>query len=62
MNGTEFPLAYLFLQNNWQCGEGIHTAVIQNFLTKLHEEMNPKFLLTDKDLPKSMLYGSPGKI
>ena len=28
MNGTGFPLAYMFLENNGRCGEGIRTAVI----------------------------------
>ena len=49
MNGTGFHLAYLFLENG-KCGEGIRTAVVQDFLTKLRGEgINPKFLLSDKD-------------
>lgn len=50
VNGAGFPLAYLFLENNGKCGEGIRTTVIQTFLTKLREEgIQPEFLLTDKD-------------
>lgn len=50
MNGTGFPLAYMFLENNGRCGEGIRTAVIQNFLTTLRDAgIRPEFLLTDKD-------------
>jgi hypothetical protein len=50
VNGTGFPLAYLLLENNGRCGEGIRTSVIQAFLTKLREEeIQPEFLLTDKD-------------
>jgi len=50
MNGTGFPLAYLFLENNGQCGEGIRTTVIQKFLTKLRDiGIQPEFILTDKD-------------
>jgi hypothetical protein len=50
MNGTGFPLAYLFLENNGQCGEGIRTSIVQVFLTKLRDEgIHPQFLLTDKD-------------
>ena len=50
MNGTGFPLAYLFLENNGKCGDGIRTTVIQEFLMKLHDAgVQPEFLLTDKD-------------
>ena len=50
MNGTGFPLAYLFLENNGKCGDGIRTTIIQNFLTKLCDAgVQPEFLLTDKD-------------
>ncbi len=50
MNGTGFPLAYLFLENNGKCGEGIRTAIIQNFLSKMRDMgVYPEFILTDKD-------------
>ena len=50
MNGTGFPLAYLFLENNGKCGDGIRTTVIQNFLNKLRDMgLQPEFLLTNKD-------------
>src|SRR5437763_7536745 len=50
MNGTGFPLAYLFLENNGKCGEGIRTTIIQSFLSKLRDMgVCPGFILTDKD-------------
>jgi hypothetical protein len=50
MNGTGFPLAYLFLENNGKCGEGIRTAIIQTFFGKLRDMgVCPDFILTDKD-------------
>ena len=50
MNGTGFPLAYLFLENNGKCGEGIRTTIIQSFLSKLRDiGLHPEFILTDKD-------------
>ena len=50
MNGTGFPLTYLFLENNERCEEEIRTAIIQKFLTKLRDiGVQPEFLLSDKD-------------
>ena len=50
VNGTGFPLSYLFLENNGQCKEGVRTGVIQMFLTIFRDRgLQPKFFLTDKD-------------
>ncbi len=50
MNDIGFPLAYLFLENNGKCREGIRTKIIQTFLTKLHNMgIHPEFILIDKD-------------
>jgi hypothetical protein len=50
VNGTGFPLSYLFLENNGQCKERIRTGVIQKFFTIFQNQgLQPKFFLTDKD-------------
>ena len=50
MNGTGFPLSYLFVENNGQCKGGIRTGILQKFLTIFRNRgLNPTFFLTDKD-------------
>jgi hypothetical protein len=51
VNGTGFPLAYLFLENNGNCSGLIRTDTIAQFLIeiRLHKHIEPKFFLTDKD-------------
>ena len=50
MNGTGFPLSYLFVENNGQCKGGIRTGILQRFLTIfVIEGLNPTFFLTDED-------------
>ena len=50
VNGTGFPLSYLFLENNGQRNEGVRTRVIQNFFAIFQNQgLRPKFFLTDKD-------------
>lgn len=50
-DGTGFPLGYLFLEGNGQCGNGVRTDVISAFCKQLRdlENINPQFLLSDKD-------------
>jgi hypothetical protein len=50
VDGTGFPLAYLFLENNGKCGDGIRTEIITKFVLQLKEKgLDPEFILTDKD-------------
>ncbi len=50
VNGTGFPLSYLFLENNGKCKEGIRTSILQMFLTVFRDQgVRPLFFLTDKD-------------
>jgi hypothetical protein len=50
INGTGFPLSYLFLENNGKCKDGVRTAILQKFLTIFRDQgLQPKFFLTDKD-------------
>ena len=50
VNGTGFPLAYLFLENNGKCGDSIRTEIITKFVLQLKEKgLDPEFILTDKD-------------
>ena len=45
-----FLIAYLFLENNGNCGNGIRTEVIIDFLAQLKiRGLEPDFLITDKD-------------
>ena len=45
VDGTGFPLAYLFLETNGEAGANNKTNIITVFLKSL----NPTFFLTDKD-------------
>ena len=38
INGTGFPLSYLFLENNGKCKEGIRTSILQMFLTVFRDQ------------------------
>ncbi|GBB87485.1 hypothetical protein RclHR1_13980003 [Rhizophagus clarus] len=50
VNGAGFPLAYLFLEHNGKCGDGIRTEIITKFVLQLKEKgLDPEFILTDKD-------------
>ena len=50
IDGMGFPMAYLFLENNGNCGNGVRTEVIIDFLAQLKiRELEPDFLITDKD-------------
>src|SRR5205823_5473500 len=50
INGTGFPLSYLFLENNGNCKEEIRTGILQIFLTVFRNQgVQPLFFLTDKD-------------
>ncbi|RIA82005.1 hypothetical protein C1645_836045 [Glomus cerebriforme] len=50
IDGVGFPMAYLFLENNGNCGNGVRTGVIIDFLAQLKIcELEPNFLITDKD-------------
>jgi hypothetical protein len=49
-DGSGFPLAYLFLEHNGKCGDGIRTEIITKFVLQLKEKgLDPEFILTDKD-------------
>ncbi len=50
IDGTGFPLAYLFMENHGNCGNGIRTGTIIDFLIQLKiRGLEPEFFLTDKD-------------
>ena len=51
VDGTGFPLAYLFLETNGESGANNKTNVITIFLKSLRDKilLNPVFFLTDKD-------------
>ncbi|RHZ90148.1 hypothetical protein Glove_7g38 [Diversispora epigaea] len=50
VDGTGFLLAYLFLENNSNCDNGIHTATLIDFFLELKScELEPEFFLTNKD-------------
>ena len=50
VDGTGFPLAYLFLENNGNCGNGVRTGIIIDFFLQLKiRDLEPEFFLTDKD-------------
>ena len=50
VDGMGFPLAYLFLENNGNCGNGIRTGIIIDFLLQLKmRELEPEFFLSNKD-------------
>jgi hypothetical protein len=50
IDGMGFPLAYLFMENNGNCGNGIRTGILINFLVQLKERgLEPEFFISDKD-------------
>jgi hypothetical protein len=50
LNGTGFPLGYLFLETGNQNGNGSRSLVITKFLKLLNDRgLNPEFFLSDKD-------------
>ena len=50
VNGTGFPLSYLFLENNGKCKDGVRTGMLQMFLAAYYNQgIQPRFFLTDKD-------------
>ena len=50
VDGAGFPLAYLFLEYNGKCGDGVKTEIIMKFISQLKEkELNSEFILSDKD-------------
>ena len=50
VDGMGFPLSYLFLENNGNCGNGVRTGVIIDFLLQLKTlGLEPEFFITDKD-------------
>jgi len=50
VNGTGYPLGYLFLDNNGNGVSGARTTIITKFLNEFKErEISPQFFLTDKD-------------
>ncbi|GBB93638.1 hypothetical protein RclHR1_22000002 [Rhizophagus clarus] len=50
VNGIDFSLAYLFLEHDEKCGDGIKTEMIMKFVLHLKEKgLDPNFILTDKD-------------
>ena len=50
IDGMGFPLAYLFLENNGNCGNGIRTGILIDFFIQLKNcGLEPEFFLTDKD-------------
>ncbi|CAG8840275.1 7057_t:CDS:2, partial [Gigaspora margarita] len=47
---TGYPLAYLLLENNGNCKNGIRTSIIQAFFAQMCDMgIAPNFLLTDKN-------------
>ncbi|CAB4426075.1 unnamed protein product [Rhizophagus irregularis] len=50
VDGIGVPLAYLFIENNGNCGNGVRTGVIIDFLVQLKTRgLKPDFFITDKD-------------
>ena len=50
VDGMGFLLSYLFLENNGNCGNGVRTGVIIDFLLQLKTlGLEPEFFITDKD-------------
>jgi hypothetical protein len=63
VDGMGFLLSYLFLENNGNCGNGIRTGVIIDFLLKLKTlGLEPEFFITNKDLHRFLQHGLYGKI
>ena len=49
INGTGYPMAYLFLDNSKK-EDGVRTSILSNFFNALHsKDLRPDFFLTDKD-------------
>ena len=56
-------MAYLFLENNGNCGNGVRTGVIIDFLAQLKiHGLEPNFLITDKDFARFQLHVLYGRI
>ncbi|RGB26204.1 hypothetical protein C1646_770721 [Rhizophagus diaphanus] len=50
-DGSEFPLAYLFLEYNGKCGDGIKTEIITKFILQLKEkELDSEFILIEAQI------------
>ncbi|CAG8533650.1 23354_t:CDS:2, partial [Gigaspora rosea] len=50
VDGSGYPLAYLFLENNGNYNNGISTGILIDFFCELHlRGLNPIFFFTDKD-------------
>ncbi|RHZ52159.1 hypothetical protein Glove_464g61 [Diversispora epigaea] len=50
VDGMGFPLAYLFLENNGNCDNGIRTGTLIDFFEQLKNRgLEPEFFVTDKD-------------
>ena len=47
---TGFPLAYLFIENDGNCGNEVRTGILIDFLIQLKiRGLEPDFFITDKD-------------
>lgn len=61
VNGTGFPLSYLFFENNGKCKDRLRTSILQKFLTIFQDQgLQPKFFLTDKDFYRLMQHDLHG--
>ncbi|CAB4444975.1 unnamed protein product [Rhizophagus irregularis] len=50
IDGMGFLLVYLFMENNGNCGNGIRTEILIDFLVQLKErELELEFFISDKD-------------
>ncbi|CAG8436323.1 3850_t:CDS:2, partial [Scutellospora calospora] len=50
VNGSGYPIAYLFVESNSKSGNGIRTEIILIFLNEIKlQGVTPEFVLTDKD-------------
>ena len=58
IDGMGFPMVYLFLENNGNCGNGVRTGVIIDFLAQLKiRGLEPNFLMTSPRSQLRVLYG-----
>ncbi|CAB4436244.1 unnamed protein product [Rhizophagus irregularis] len=63
IDGIGVPLAYLFIENNGNCGNGVRTGVIIDFLVQLKtRDLKPDFFITDKDFAQFLLLVLSGMI